>query len=90
MCCTDVLHVYEISEVYNMPSRDIQQANTLTELKLNRFFYSSTSMVISNYQIKDIKKNWDIKVLMQKENNPIDIEDLYTFLWHLHVLDSLR
>lgn len=68
MCCTDIL--YEISEVYNMPSRDIQQANTLTELKLNRFFYSSTSMVISNYQIKDIKKNWDTKVLMQKENNP--------------------
>lgn len=83
MCCTDVL--YEISEVYNMP-----QANILTKLKANRFFYSSTSMVISNYQIKDIKKNWDIKVLMQKENNPIDIEDLYTFLWHLHVLDSLR
>lgn len=76
-----VLHwrttVYEISEVYNMP-----QANILTKLKANRFFYSSTSMVISNYQIKDIKKNWDIKVLMQKENNPIDIEDLYTFLWH--------
>lgn len=69
-----VLHwrttVYEISEVYNMPSRDIQQANTLTKLKLNRFFYSSTSMVISYYQIKDIKKIWDTKVLMQKENNP--------------------
>lgn len=27
-------------------------------------------MVISNYQIKDIKKIWDTKVLMQKENNP--------------------